>query len=59
MHTNDRAKEISLVILNEVFATYPARDFAVRLWDGTVWPQGHGSSPRFTLVHHGLYRARE
>jgi cyclopropane-fatty-acyl-phospholipid synthase len=58
MDRNERAKEISLAIVNEVFAKYPKRDFAVRLWDGTAWTQGGGSSPRFTLVlnHPGALR---
>jgi len=50
MDKNERVKETSLAILDEVFANYPARDFAVRLWDGTTWPEADGLSPAFTLV---------
>ena len=58
MDKNKRAKETSLAILDEVFANYPARDFAVRLWDGTTWPERDGPSPAFTLVlnHPGALR---
>jgi cyclopropane-fatty-acyl-phospholipid synthase len=58
MNTTNRAKEKTLAILERVFADYPARDFAVRLWDGTTWPEGDGSSPAFTLVlnHPGALR---
>ena len=37
-------------LLHAVFADYPGRDFAVRLWDGTIWePQG-SQEHRFTIV---------
>jgi len=58
MNTTNRAKEKTLAILERVFAGYPARDFAVRLWDGATWPGGGGSSLAFTLVlnHPGALR---
>ena len=58
MNTANRAKEKTLAILEGVFADYPTRDFAVRLWDGTTWPEGGGSSPAFALVlnHPGALR---
>jgi len=58
VNTTNRAKKKTLAILERVFADYPARDFAVRLWDGTTWPEGGGSSPAFTLVlnHPGALR---
>ena len=58
MNATNRAKEKTLAILERVFAGYPVRDFAVRLWDGTTWPAGGGSSPAFTLVlnHPGALR---
>jgi hypothetical protein len=54
----NRAKEKTLAILERVFADYPTRDFAVRLWDTTTWPEGGGSSLAFTLVlnHPGALR---
>ena len=46
----DRYVEPTLDLLQGVFAGYPGRDFAVRLWDGTVWsPQG-AAEHRFTIV---------
>jgi cyclopropane-fatty-acyl-phospholipid synthase len=58
VNATNRAKEKTFAILERVFADYPARNFAVRLWDGTVWPEGGGSSPAFTLVlnHPGALR---
>jgi cyclopropane-fatty-acyl-phospholipid synthase len=54
----DRAKEMSLAILDKVFAKYPLQNFTVRLWDGTVWSPGDGPSAGFTLVlnHPGALR---
>ena len=48
----------TLEVIEELFAKYPGRDFAVRLWDGTTWP-GNGGEPRATLVlkHPGSLRA--
>ncbi len=58
MDTRSRAKERTLGILERVFAEYAGREFAVRLWDGAIWPDGGGSSPAFTLVlnHPGSLR---
>jgi hypothetical protein len=41
---------------------YPSKDFAVRLWDGTIWPKNSQQSeqhPAFTLVlsHPGSLRS--
>ena len=57
MGSTDRAKERSLLILRELLSTYPTREFAVRLWDGTTWPE-QGKTPRFVLVlnHPGALR---
>ena len=58
MSTTNRAREGTLAILERVFAGYPSRDFTVRLWDGTIWPEGGVSSPTFTLLlnHRGALR---
>jgi len=40
----------ALRILNTLLAGYGPRDFAVRLWDGTVQPAEGGQEARFTLV---------
>lgn len=54
----DRAKETTLDVLDEVFGQYEGIDFAVRLWEGTVWSAGRSASPEFTLVltHPGALR---
>jgi cyclopropane-fatty-acyl-phospholipid synthase len=48
----------SLAILDQLTADYPARDFAVQCWDGTVVEPGAGQPARFTLVlqHPGAVR---
>jgi cyclopropane-fatty-acyl-phospholipid synthase len=40
----------TLAVLNRVFAHYGRRDFALRLWDGTVVPADPGMETRYTLV---------
>jgi cyclopropane-fatty-acyl-phospholipid synthase len=58
VHTalQDRSVGRSVRFLEELTAGYGYRDFAVRLWDGTVW--GDGVRPRCTLVlkHPGALR---
>ena len=58
--TTDQASEITLSLLQDVFSSSPARDVAVRLWDGTTWqPEpGSGEPARCTLVlqHPGALR---
>ena len=58
MSTRDRAKERTLAIPQKLLANYPSQAFAVRLWDGTVWPVKAGQPPSFTLVltHPGALR---
>ena len=50
--------EATLAFLRNLFFDYP-RDFAVRLWDGTVWEPDDGRVARFTIVlrHPGAVRA--
>ncbi len=45
--------------LQDVLADFHPRDFAVRCWDGRVWPAEPGQPTRFTLVltHPGAVRA--
>jgi cyclopropane-fatty-acyl-phospholipid synthase len=47
-----------LRILDDVFDGYSEQDFAVRLWDGTVWPAEPVESASFALVlnHPGALR---
>lgn len=54
----DESVQTTLAILAELLDAYPARDFAVRLWDGTTWDAEVGQPTRFTLVlqHPGSLR---
>jgi len=58
MSVENRAKKTTVAILNEVFDGYGETDFAVRLWDGTIWPADSAASPAFTLTlnHAGALR---
>lgn len=40
----------TLELLQAILADYPVRDFAIRLWDGTIWQQEAGQPRYFTLV---------
>jgi cyclopropane-fatty-acyl-phospholipid synthase len=48
----------SLAVFQDLVASYRPRDFAVRLWDGSLWPPEAGQPARFTLVlnHPGALR---
>jgi cyclopropane-fatty-acyl-phospholipid synthase len=50
--------EATLAFLRELFSDYP-RDFAVRLWEGSIWEPDAGREARFTIVlrHPGAARA--
>jgi len=54
---SDSAVQSALHFFDELFAGYTARDFEIRLWDGTLW--SHSQRSRFTLVfrHPGALRA--
>jgi cyclopropane-fatty-acyl-phospholipid synthase len=56
--TRSETAEATLAFLRELLADYP-RDFAVRLWDGSVWEPDAGREARFTIVlrHPGAARA--
>jgi cyclopropane-fatty-acyl-phospholipid synthase len=53
----DKDARTTIRILQELTEKYRKSDFAVRLWDGTLW--GQRERPRFTLVlnHPGALRA--
>ena len=53
-----QAKVRTLTILQRLLADYPSQEFAVRLWDGTIWPTEAEMLPRFILVlnHPGALR---
>src|ERR1700676_941507 len=58
--TSDQAVQTTLSLLQDLLGAIPQRNFAVRLWDGTVWrpDPDAGEPPRFTLVlqHPGALR---
>ena len=43
----------TLDLLSAVFADYPGRDFAIRLWDGTIWEPSGTNLHRFTIALNG------
>ena len=51
--TQDKNVANALDLLSAVFAGYPGRDFAIRLWDGTIWELSGSSEHRFTIVLNG------
>ena len=57
--TADPAAQASLDFLQRLLANYPARDFAVRCWDGTTWEAAAGQPTRCTVVlkHPGSVRS--
>jgi cyclopropane-fatty-acyl-phospholipid synthase len=48
--SNLKDSALTLSILDRVLARYGPRDFAIRLWDGTVVPADPGQESRFTLA---------
>lgn len=50
--------DLALSVIETLFKDYQPRDFAVRLWDGTIWNSDPGIPLRFTLVlrHAGALR---
>ena len=58
MKIGDRDVRKSLSFLDDLLGGHRPRDFAVRLWDGTVWGAEPGMPARFTLAlkHPGALR---
>ncbi len=58
MKTTHQAVDVTLSLLQEVFSSSPARNVAVRLWDGTTWQAEPAEPTRCTLVlqHPGALR---
>lgn len=56
--STDAAVHASLKIFQHLTRGYPAPDFALRFWDGSVWTPDEAASPRFTVVlqHPGALR---
>jgi cyclopropane-fatty-acyl-phospholipid synthase len=57
-HAHTGEVQTTLSVLHEIFSDYHPRNFAVRLWDGSVWEQEEGQEARFTMVlrHPGALR---
>ena len=51
--SRDRHVINTLDLLSAVFADYPGKHFAIRLWDGTVWEPNGATSHRFTIALNG------
>lgn len=49
---HDKAAERASAVLQELLREYPARDFAVELWDGTRWEPEPSKFCRFTWQIH-------
>ncbi|MGD2105175.1 MAG: cyclopropane-fatty-acyl-phospholipid synthase family protein [Anaerolineae bacterium] len=58
MNAENRARQTTLDVLDDIFGSCEEIDFSVRLWDGTVWPDDPPTEPDFTLVlnHAGALR---
>lgn len=58
--TAEQAAQTTLSLLQDLLGSSPQRNFAVRLWDGTVWrPEGAAAEPaRVTIIlqHPGALR---
>jgi cyclopropane-fatty-acyl-phospholipid synthase len=52
-NSSDKLAWKSLLILQELLGSFHPREFAVRLWDGSVLPPGPGLPARFTLAIRG------
>ena len=50
LRVQDQYIEPTIDLLAGVFAGYSGRDFAVRLWDGTLWEPPGAIEHRFTIV---------
>lgn len=49
---HDKAAEKAVAILQELLRDFPARDFAIELWDGTRWEADPSKFCRFTWQIH-------
>jgi cyclopropane-fatty-acyl-phospholipid synthase len=58
IETTDRAAQVTLSLLQDMLSSAPARNIAVRLWDGTIWKPEPTEATRCTLVlqHPGALR---
>ncbi len=51
--TSDKHVTGTLELLGAIFADYTGRDFAVRLWDGSLWQPAGTETHRFTILLNG------
>jgi len=56
--TADQAVQTTLSLVQDLFGSSPQRDFAVQLWNGSMWKPESAEPTRFTLVlqHPGALR---
>jgi len=56
--SSDPAVHASLKLFQRLTRSYPAPDFALKFWDGSVWTPDTVAAPRFTVVlrHPGALR---
>ncbi len=52
MPATDLAARTATELLDALFRDLPARDFVVRLWDGSTWPTEPLGTERFTVAIH-------
>ena len=55
-NVHDRSIEVTHQLLEDITAGYPRRDFAVRLWNGSIWGDAEHSRFTFVLKHPGALR---
>ncbi|MBV9488835.1 MAG: class I SAM-dependent methyltransferase [Verrucomicrobia bacterium] len=51
--TESAVEQRTIQVLNEIFAGCPVDRVAVRLWDGTAWPDGQKRAATLALKHPG------
>jgi cyclopropane-fatty-acyl-phospholipid synthase len=54
---SDRAKSITLQLLDELLSTNAPLEVGFRLWDGTLWPDDNPRSATVVLNHPGALRS--
>jgi cyclopropane-fatty-acyl-phospholipid synthase len=59
MKTDDKAIQTTLSLVEDIFGSSSIRNFAVQLWDGTIWKPEPAEPAVFTIVlqHPGALRA--
>lgn len=59
MKNTDRARQTTLALIEDIFGSSSMRNFAIQLWDGTVWRPEPAEPAAFTIVlqHAGALRS--